>query len=95
MLPVDFETGIKLFSHLNLILYEVDIFKIGSFHSFYKSIVLIDIDRSLAAMESFRMLTVQVDLDSRKLGNSAMLLPLKDAWLASRTYRQFLQLPMR
>ena len=37
------------------------------------------------------MLTVQVVLDSRKLGGSALLLPLKVAWLASHTCRQFLQ----
>ncbi len=53
--------------------------------------MLTDIDRSLAAMESFRMLTVQVDLDSRQRGGSALLLPLKDAWLASHTCRQFMQ----
>jgi hypothetical protein len=42
-------------------------------------------------MDPFRMLTVQVEVDSRKLGGSALLLPLKDAWLASTTCRQLLQ----
>jgi len=66
-------------------------FKISSFHSFYKSIVLTDIDRSLTTMESFRMLSVYVDLDSRQLGGSALLLPLKVAWLAFHTCRRIVQ----
>ena len=36
------------------------------------------------------MVTIQVEVDSRKLVCSALLLPVKDVWLASTTCRQLL-----
>ena len=41
-------------------------------------------------MDEQRMMTVQVELDSRRLGGSALLIPYADSWLASTTYRHFL-----
>jgi hypothetical protein len=38
-----------------------------------------------------RMMTVQVELDSRRLGGSALLIPFADSMLASTTCRQLLQ----
>ena len=38
-----------------------------------------------------RMITVQVELDSRRLGGSALLIPFADRMLASTTCRQLLQ----
>ena len=36
------------------------------------------------------MLTIQVEVDSRRLGGSSLLVPFKDAWLASHTCRELL-----
>ena len=38
-----------------------------------------------------RMMTVQVELDSRRLGGSALLIPFADIMLSSTTCRQLLQ----
>ena len=38
-----------------------------------------------------RMMTIQVELDSRRLGGSALLIPFADSMLASTTCRQLLQ----
>ena len=35
------------------------------------------------------MLEVQVELDSRRIGGSSLLIPFKDIWLASHTLRDF------
>jgi len=42
-------------------------------------------------MNAFRMLTVQVEVDCRRLGGSSLLIPFQDAWLASHTCRDLLQ----
>ena len=43
-------------------------------------------------MESaMRMMTIQVELDSRRLGGSALLIPFADSMLASTTCRELLQ----
>jgi hypothetical protein len=39
-------------------------------------------------MEGDRMLTVNVELDTRMLGGSAMRIPLEDAWLGLHTCRE-------
>jgi hypothetical protein len=38
-------------------------------------------------MEPFRMITVQVEVDSRRLDGSSMLIPFKNVWLALVTRR--------
>ena len=40
---------------------------------------------------ALRMMTIQVELDSRRLGGSALLIPYADNILASTTCRQMLQ----
>ena len=42
-------------------------------------------------MDSLRLLTVQVELDLRRLGGSALLIPFDDAWLESNPCRQLLK----
>jgi len=42
-------------------------------------------------MEPFRIITVQVEVDSCRLGGSSLLIPFKDAYLASHTCRDMLQ----
>ncbi len=42
-------------------------------------------------MEPFRMMTLQVEVDSRRLGGTSLLIPFKDVWLASHTCREMLQ----
>ena len=37
------------------------------------------------------MLTIQIEVDSRRLGDSSLSIPVKDAWLASHTRCEMLQ----
>ena len=37
------------------------------------------------------MLTIQVEVDSQRLGGSSLLIPFKDAWLASHSCRELLR----
>ena len=37
------------------------------------------------------MMTIQVELDGRRIGGSALLIPYADTWLASTSCRQFLE----
>ena len=41
-------------------------------------------------MDGMRVITVLVEVDSRKLGGSMLLLPFEDAWLSSNTCRELL-----
>ncbi len=41
-------------------------------------------------MEEMRLLTIHVEMDSRRLGGSLLLLPFGDAWLSSNTCRDLL-----
>jgi len=52
-----------------------------------RQFALFDLD----VMEPFRKLTIQVEVDSRRLGGRSPLIPFKDAWLASHTCREMLQ----
>ena len=42
-------------------------------------------------MEPFRMLTIHVEVGSRRLAGNSILIPFKNAWLASNTCRELLQ----
>jgi hypothetical protein len=41
-------------------------------------------------MDGMRMITILVEVDSKKLGGNMLLLPFDEAWLASSTCREML-----